>query len=160
MDPELLAKDDFLMEKVSESTFNVYTAVVLAVASVFTLLAIHNYEVHRRKKRSSVLTAFAYLTMSALLTAFVFGTIGFGVGYIIGYSDRVQDEDVKRQRTQVSSLLVRMFWSILLSCGVGLIFTVQRKKATLACLAQLRASKDADDSIDGCPDEDLAANES
>ena len=119
----------FVADKVAESTFNIYTGIVFAAACVVTLLAINNYEVYKRKKRQGTFQAFAYLTMSALFTAFVFGTIGFGVGYIIGYSDRVQDEDVKRQRTQVSSLLVRMFWSLILACGVGFVFTCQRKKA-------------------------------
>lgn len=133
---------DFIADKVAESTFNIYTAIVFAVASVVTLLALNNYEVYKRKKRAGTFQTFAYLTMSALLSAFFFGTVGFGVGYIIGYSDRVQDEDVKRTRTQVSSLLVRMFWSLILACGVGFVFTCQKRKAAIqaAACAKIQAA--------------------
>ena len=122
---------DFIADKLAESSFNVYTAIVFAVASGSTLLALNYYEIYKRRMRASTFQTLAYLSMSALLCTFVFGTSGFGMGYIIGYSDRVQDEDVKRQRTQVSSLLVRMFWSLILACGVGFVFTCQKKKAAI-----------------------------
>lgn len=113
----------------NENTTLIYTGIVFGIGIVVTLLIVDALDAGVRKKRREKLQNYAYVTVSLMITAFVFGAIGYGVGYSNGYSDRVWDEDLRKQKNVTQSLLLRMFWSVLLAGGVGSVFFYQNKSS-------------------------------
>lgn len=110
-----------------DNTTLIYTGIVFSIGIFVTLLIVDALDAGVRKKRRERLQNYAYVTLSLMVTAFIFGAIGYGVGYSNGYSDRVWDEDLRKQKNVTQSLLLRMFWSILLAGGVGAVFFYQNK---------------------------------
>lgn len=75
-------------------------------------------------KRCQDLIRYALIIVSFLcFISFCSVLVGYGMGYTTGYGERISTEELNAYQSALTSMVMRVFWSFLLSCGIAFIYS-------------------------------------
>lgn len=100
-----------------------WTCTILFAAFVVGLFGrrLARWAVNKSKRKQFLYGCRVFGTLVFIGCSFVL--IGYGIGYTTGYGDRIATEQINEKKSATNSVMMRIFWSFLLSCTVTFLFS-------------------------------------